>query len=251
MTEHRPQIAIIDDDRSLTEGLRRNIGRLRPGWVLETYNDPVEFTRHFKDGAYDAIVSDMRMPELSGLELIAHIQKTSSVACIILTGTPDLMSAMSAINDANVFRYYTKPCKSDLLVQGIEEAIDETGRLAQAGEPDQPHSDSLYAEFAQEALNQLALGIAVVNLDGHVLYTNQSAAAIFAANDGLALHQANQCRASTPEMSAALLELVRSSLTKQEPETEDPCALSIPRQSMLRPYCVFVAPITSAERGEC
>ncbi len=249
MTDHCPRIAIIDDDRSLTEGLRRNIARLRPDWELETYNDPIEFINFFEDGAYDAIVSDMRMPGLSGLELIGQVQKTSTVACIILTGTPDLMSAMCAINDANVFRYYTKPCKISLLVQGIEEAVGTSFRGSQQAKRSGSADEKDYANFAQEALNQLALGVAVVDQHGHVLYTNQSAASILAADDGLGLNRANQCRATTSEVSTALLDLIRNTLTREELDSEDPAALSVERPSMLRPYCVFVAPIGSAERA--
>ena len=89
--------------------------RRRPRWRK---------TKHF-----DAIVSDIAMPDMDGLALLRAIRETDlDVPMIFMTGSPALETAMEAI-EYGAFRYLVKPVPPDALL----EVVDARGARAQAG----------------------------------------------------------------------------------------------------------------------
>jgi len=80
------------------------------------------------------IVTDMRMPGMSGLDLLATIKDTyPHIVRIVLSGFTEVTTMLAAINDEQIFRYITKPWESqDELVSIIEEALE---RASEAVEP--------------------------------------------------------------------------------------------------------------------
>jgi two-component system probable response regulator PhcQ len=73
----------------------------------------------------DVIVSDERMPAESGSEFLAAVRrKYPHIIRIILTGQGSLESAVRAINEAEVYRFFLKPCIPADLISTIERALD-------------------------------------------------------------------------------------------------------------------------------
>jgi response regulator RpfG family c-di-GMP phosphodiesterase len=72
------------------------------------------------------LITDMRMPEMSGLELLKIVQeKFPDTIRIILTGYAQISTLISAINSGQVYRYLTKPWKLDEeFIPTINQAID-------------------------------------------------------------------------------------------------------------------------------
>ena len=69
------------------------------------------------------IITDQRMPEMTGVELLEKVlPKYPDSVRIILTGYSDVEAIVSAINDGNVFRYITKPWDERELMMTIENA---------------------------------------------------------------------------------------------------------------------------------
>jgi GGDEF domain-containing protein len=67
----------------------------------------------------------MRMPEMNGVEFLAHVsQKAPDSVRMLLTGHADLDAAIDAVNRGNIFRFLTKPCKKQVLVEAIECGLD-------------------------------------------------------------------------------------------------------------------------------
>lgn len=245
MVDQPPTIALIDDDPGVTDGLRRGLRGIRASWEFRTFNDPGAFLDVYERTPIDVIVSDMRMPQLSGLELIAKAQELRPVPCIILTGSPDLTSSLYAINEISVFRYYTKPCDLELLVGGISAAISDASLKASMNDcPSTDLGQSLAGQLGLAALDRLALGIAAVDMNGYVRFSNQSAAAIFNTNDSLTLNSMGQCRASTADETAALLKAINDETLGPELVDDRPNVLAVARPSMARPYSVFIAPLS-------
>ncbi len=84
------------------------------------------------------IVSDQRMPGLSGVDLLEQAKAiTPNALRILLTGYADIKASIDAINRGGAYRYITKPWKDDELVQIIKEALEryalikENKRLAE------------------------------------------------------------------------------------------------------------------------
>ena len=108
------KILCVDDEEAILRGFKLN---LRNSFELHFASDGREGLDVFKrEGGFAVVLSDMRMPQMSGSEMLQEIKKIDSeVVTVLLTGHTDFESAMSAVNDGNVFRMLSKPCPPDIL----------------------------------------------------------------------------------------------------------------------------------------
>src|ERR1044071_4252681 len=75
-------------------------------------------------GPYAVIVSDMQMPEMSGVEVLRKVREiTPDSVRIVLTGHADLSAAIAAVNEGSVFRFLTKPCSKETLGKTLSAAL--------------------------------------------------------------------------------------------------------------------------------
>ncbi len=127
-------VLVVDDERDVVDALRRALrdadrevlGCTRPADALEILaRRPV-----------DLVIADLDMPEMHGLELLRRIRRDHPDATrIVLTGRPDLDSALEAINHGEVHRYLTKPWQLVALRQTVDaclERLEESRRAADA-----------------------------------------------------------------------------------------------------------------------
>ncbi len=88
----------------------------------------------------DVIVSDQRMPEMVGIELLSEVRKRSPATMrILLTGYADLTAIIGSVNDGEVFRFITKPWDHGEIKRIVAEAAQiaqTTTAVASAVEPD-------------------------------------------------------------------------------------------------------------------
>ena len=67
-------------------------------------------------GPYAVVLSDMRMPEMDGVQLFTKVKTVApDTIRIMLSGYADLKTALSAVNEGNIFRFLTKPCSKEIL----------------------------------------------------------------------------------------------------------------------------------------
>ncbi len=80
--------------------------------------------RDIANGPYAVVVSDMRMPEMDGVQLLAEIKlRSPDTIRIMLTGNADIQTAVDAVNEGNIFRFLTKPCSKELLAKTLTAAL--------------------------------------------------------------------------------------------------------------------------------
>ena len=126
--EHPGTVLIVDDDpmilRALTHLLERS------PYVVTPCLTPHEAIRHISNGDVRVVVSDVTMPEMSGIELLRMIrQHDPDLPVVLVTGQPDLKTAAEAI-EYGAFMYLVKPVKPDTFVRTVERAA-RLYRLAQ------------------------------------------------------------------------------------------------------------------------
>ncbi len=115
-------VLFVDDEPALLEGLR-NALRKEPFEVL-TAGSASEGLALLHARRVDVVVSDQRMPGVSGTEFLAFVrQRFPSVVRILLTGQASLEAAIGAINEGEVYRFLTKPCHPALLAQTLRDAL--------------------------------------------------------------------------------------------------------------------------------
>lgn len=120
------KILIIDDDPHLLSALRR---QLRDRYDVTTAKGGADAIALVKESvekrdAFAAIVSDMTMPGMDGIETLKRVRELSPDSIrIMLTGNADQQTAIEAINQGAIFRFYTKPCSTERLCDGLDAAI--------------------------------------------------------------------------------------------------------------------------------
>lgn len=126
-TQPKPRLLVVDDEPELLDGLRLV---LRSRFDVTTALSGAEALALFGDDTpvpFDVIVSDMRMPEMNGATLLTTLRASHpDVPRLLLTGHADLDSAIAAINDAKIFRFLTKPCAPEILIEAIDDAVQQS-----------------------------------------------------------------------------------------------------------------------------
>jgi putative nucleotidyltransferase with HDIG domain len=116
------RVLFIDDDPNILEGLQRLLRPLRREWEMSFALGPREATALFEKMPFDVVVSDMRMPEMTGAELLAIIRGSHpEVARIILSGHSQIDSAVRSAGIAHQF--LAKPCDAEALRKTIARVL--------------------------------------------------------------------------------------------------------------------------------
>jgi EAL domain-containing protein (putative c-di-GMP-specific phosphodiesterase class I)/CheY-like chemotaxis protein len=117
----RKRILLVDDDPSVLRAY--SIALLRSGWDVHSASDGKEAIHRLGAGAFEAIVSDVAMPAMGGLDLLKAVRAHDlDVPVILMTGAPALESAMRAV-EFGAFRYLEKPVSAELLDETLHRAV--------------------------------------------------------------------------------------------------------------------------------
>ncbi|AIO69740.1 HD domain-containing phosphohydrolase [Burkholderia oklahomensis] len=119
-----PVVLLVDDEPSVLSSLKR---LLRPKrYRVLTAESGEAALDVLAANAVDLIVSDMRMPSMSGAEFLARArERRPDTMRILLTGYSEIDSAVRAINEAAIYRYLTKPWDDHDLLLTVEQAIEQ------------------------------------------------------------------------------------------------------------------------------
>ena len=119
-------IWVVDDDQSIRFVLEKAL--LREQFSVRTFASPREVIKALDDDAPQVLVSDIRMPGGSGIELLADVKKRlPGLPVIIMTAYSDLDSAVSAFQ-GGAFEYLPKPFDLNVAVELIRRAVQESLR---------------------------------------------------------------------------------------------------------------------------
>ena len=126
-------VLLVDDEPNVLEGLTRVL-RKEPYEIL-TANAADEAAKLLEGHNVDLIVSDEEMPGMSGTEFLAGVARDyPDTVRIVLTGHPTLPAALRAINDGNVYQFFTKPCNEIDLAITIRRALEQKDLLVKTRE---------------------------------------------------------------------------------------------------------------------
>ncbi len=118
------KVLLVDDDVNILAAYRRV---LRGKLELSVANNGKEALNILKNsGPFAVIVSDYRMPEMDGIEILARARDLfPDTVRIMLTGQADMQAAIDAINQGNIFRFLTKPCPSEVFLKQVYVGIEQ------------------------------------------------------------------------------------------------------------------------------
>lgn len=154
-------ILLVDDEPAVLDTLERQL-RSQP-WEIHTAGSAEDALELLRSEPIDVIVSDDRMPGMSGGLLLARVrEERPEVRRILLTGCASIESAIRAVNEARVFRFLQKPCDAAEIAGAIDEGLEQLTqrRRERLSEADRAEMDpkELEEDFAR-AEEQLWLAV--------------------------------------------------------------------------------------------
>lgn len=118
------KILFVDDEPILLQGYQR---LLRKEFNISTAMGGAAALMLMKqEGPFGAVISDMRMPEMDGVEFLQRARKVApDTVRIMLTGTSDLKIAIQAVNEGSIFRFLSKPANKETLVRTLTDSLEQ------------------------------------------------------------------------------------------------------------------------------
>jgi CheY-like chemotaxis protein len=119
----RPRILVVDDEEAILETMTFTFEDDYE--VLTSPSARKALALLEESGPVAAVISDQRMPEMTGVEFLSRVfAMHPTTVRIILTGFADMDAIIRAINDGHVYAYITKPWEPDQLKQVVRRAVD-------------------------------------------------------------------------------------------------------------------------------
>lgn len=121
--DHLPQVLCVDDEVSILKSMQRLLAGKALNLLLATSGaQALELMRQHR---VHLIISDMRMPQMTGAEFLAEAARIQPDCYrILLTGYADLASTIDAINIGRIHRYVQKPWQNAELLQQIDDGLE-------------------------------------------------------------------------------------------------------------------------------
>jgi len=108
------RIIFVDDEPMVLKGLQRTLRKMRGEWEMTFTSSSKEALDVLGSGSFDVIVSDLRMPQMDGMQLLAEVKnKHPQVVRIILSGQVEQESTFKSVQVAH--QSLSKPCDADIL----------------------------------------------------------------------------------------------------------------------------------------
>ena len=122
------RILFVDDEPMLLSGLQRSLRPMREEWEMAFVGSGPEALKLMEQQPFDIIVTDMRMPGMSGTELLEEVkQRFPQCFRIILSGQADQESILKAVDPTH--QYLAKPCDTNELRKRLNWAFAVRGLL--------------------------------------------------------------------------------------------------------------------------
>lgn len=123
------RILFVDDEERILRSLAL---QFRRHYEVLTESDPLRALQRLREEHIHVLVSDQRMPQMSGAQLLAEAREIApNTLRILLTGYSDLDAAVEALNNGGIFRYLTKPWAQQEMAFTLRQAAELAVRQAQ------------------------------------------------------------------------------------------------------------------------
>lgn len=122
-----PRILIVDDDPIVLRALRRLLLGARPGWEIDLAESGESALLLLETKTYDVIVTDLHMPALDGVALLARLKSEQPMLMRVIHSS-HVESLAPGLSEQIAHAVLTKPGRPDELVLALEWAIEQRRR---------------------------------------------------------------------------------------------------------------------------
>jgi putative nucleotidyltransferase with HDIG domain len=151
------QVLFIDDETKILDGLKRLLRPVRDRWEMHFEQSSARALERIENAHFDVVVSDMRMPAYTGVDVLRHAKQHCPDAVRIgLSGYADSQLVLEAAQVTHQF--LAKPCDADKLVASVDSVVrlqerlgDDGLRSCIGGLTTLPSLPNLYLRITEEA----------------------------------------------------------------------------------------------------
>jgi CheY-like chemotaxis protein len=203
-------LLLVDDEENILAALKRTLRR--DGYHIVTACNAAEGLQRLTEHEIDVIVSDQRMPGMTGVEFLRRAKDLyPHTVRMVLSGYTELQSIIDAVNEGAIYKFLTKPWDDERLRAHVAEAFQHKGmadenrrlsgqvesanadlaglnaRLEHLLEQQRQHADLLQAQASQsrDLIDELPAAVLGVDPDGLVAMANRRAEALWSDAGGL------------------------------------------------------------------
>ncbi len=176
-------LLLVDDEPNILKALKRLLRR--DGYTINVASGGTEALQFLQNNPVGVIVSDHRMPVMTGIEFLAKVKEHHpDITRIVLSGYSDLDTVTEAINQGNIYKFIAKPWDDTELRTTIQEAFEhfelrmENNRLTeelQTANKMLMQKNAETSSLVEQIVNHNTDGIVVVDTNNKVIFSNPSA----------------------------------------------------------------------------
>ena len=124
MNDHRHKVLLVDDEENVLHSLKRLLRKEE--YRLFTASSGAEGLQILEGNDVHLVISDQRMPQMSGTEFLAIVKEQyPDTIRIVLTGYTDVDSITESINKGHIYKFFLKPWNDQSLKLEIKSALEQ------------------------------------------------------------------------------------------------------------------------------
>ena len=166
----RHTILVVDDEPDVVRSVK---DLLRLDYTVHTATSAAEGMKILEEHSVDVVMTDQRMPEMTGVEFLKRVRDPHPDATrLLFTGYADINAVIAAINQGNVYRYIAKPWDPEELQTIIREACERHDLIVQRKQlldelehanKELREANAVKSAFIQVASHELRTPLAIAN----------------------------------------------------------------------------------------
>ncbi len=122
------RVLVVDDEQNSREGLSKIL--TKEGYSVHTADNGKKALLEAEDNKFDLIITDLRMPEMDGIEVLEKLRKKNKdIGVVIVTAYGEVNSYLKAMN-LGAFEYLNKPIHLEELRRVINKALHESSKVS-------------------------------------------------------------------------------------------------------------------------
>lgn len=121
----RPNVLILDDEPIVGKRLKPALEKV--GCDVEAYENPADALKAIDAREFDVVVTDIRMDDIDGMQILEHVLKKSKRTKVIMITGYAMMALAREAMDKGAFDFISKPFKPDDLRQAVAKAAAALG----------------------------------------------------------------------------------------------------------------------------
>ncbi len=167
-TSYRASVLVVDDEEAIRESLRMILEY--EGYRVREAGNGAEGLEAIRKAAPDAVLLDIKMPEMDGLQVLKAIQDRGyDMPVLIITGHGDVATAVEA-TQGGAFDFFEKPLQRERVLVSLRNAVDSYRLLQEnrkgGGEPDELIGSSQALDVLRQVIDKAAPTMATVLITG-------------------------------------------------------------------------------------